>query len=78
MTIVTLSTFFETQDYKNMCLNYYNELDTYQQKIIDGALDLDYNPNAISYKGVSSALSKNKKSINRTGKYSGGVKRFNK
>lgn len=76
MSLVDGATFFETQDYKNMCFSYYNELSGEFQTLIDKALDLDYNPNAISYKSLTAALSKNKKSINRTGRFNGGSGRF--
>lgn len=77
MTCVHLSTFFETQDYKNMCFSYYNELPSDIQSLIDKALDLDYNPNAISYKSLSAALSKTKKDIRRSNRFLGGNKRYN-
>jgi len=77
MTEVHASTFFETQDYKNMCFSYYSELPKETQDLIDKALDLDYNPNAISYKSLSSALSKTRKDIKRSNRFLGGNKRFN-
>lgn len=77
MTEVHLSTFFETQDYKNMCLSYYTELPKEVQNLIDKAMDLDYNPNAISYKSLSAALSKTKKTLVRNNRFAGGNKRFN-
>jgi hypothetical protein len=64
MTEVGLATFFDTQDYKNMCLSYYNELPTDIQKLIDGALNIDYNPDVISYKGASRALANSKRRSN--------------
>jgi hypothetical protein len=78
MTLVGGSTFFETQDYKNMCFSYYNELNSEFQGLIDKALDLEYNPNAISYKSASAALAKNKNSISRSTRFSGGAGRFNR
>lgn len=79
MTLVDGSTFFETMDYKTMCTEYYKELPKDIQNLIDKALDLDYNPDAISYKGLSNALSQNKRSMHRHGRYSGGLPgRFNK
>lgn len=77
MTLVGGSTFFETQDYKSMCFSYYNELSGEFQGLIDKALDLEYNPNAISYKSMSTALAKNKNSISRSRRFSGGTGRFN-
>lgn len=77
MTLVGGSTFFETQDYKNMCFNYYNELSGEFQSLIDKALDLEHNPAAVSYKGLSAALAKNKKSISKSNRFSGGTGRFN-
>lgn len=77
MTEVHASTFFETQDYKNMCFSYYNELPKEIQELIDKSLDLEYNPNAYSYKSLSSALSKTKKDIKRSNRFLGGNKRFN-
>lgn len=44
MTIVNLASFLEHNDYKNMCQMYYEELPINKQKIIDAALNLDYNP----------------------------------
>ncbi len=61
MTLVGGSTFFATQDYKNMCETYYNELTKDIQNMIDKSMDLEYNPEAISYKGAINALSKIKK-----------------
>jgi hypothetical protein len=77
MTLVGGSTFFETQDYRNMCFNYYNELSGEFQSLIDKALDLEHNPAAVSYKGLSAALAKNKKSISKSNRFSGGTGRFN-
>jgi len=76
MTLVGGATYFDTQDYKNMCFNYYNELSGEYQGLIDKALDLEHNPNAISYKSMSAALAKSKKSISRTNRFSGGRGRF--
>jgi len=78
MTLVDGCAFFETQDYKNICYSYYTELSTDLQNAIDGAMDLDYNPDAISYKTLSSALSKNKKGMNRSGRFSSGTGRIRK
>jgi hypothetical protein len=78
MSSVDGCAFFETQDFKNMCYNYYNELPADVQTLIDKAMDLDYNPNAISYKGASAGLAKGRSSTGRTGRYSNGVGRFNK
>ena len=60
MTIVNLSSIFETQDWKNMCISYYNELSQETQNLIDKALDLQYNSDAASYKHVAKVLAKNK------------------
>lgn len=78
MTVVNLSTYFETQDFKTQCTSYYSELPADTQQLIDKALDLAYNPDAISYKGVSSALSKNSgPSVRRSNRFGGGKRRFN-
>jgi hypothetical protein len=39
MTNVIGSTFLDTQDYKNMCISYYNELSSYDKKILDSAIE---------------------------------------
>jgi len=78
MTCVCGSTYFDTQDYKNMCFNYYNELPSEFQSLIDKALDLEHNPDAISYKNLSAALAKNKKSTTRSNRYSGGIGKYNR
>lgn len=56
MTEVNMSTIFETQEWKNMCHDIYNKLDSATQSAIDSALDLNYNPQAMGYKSVSNAL----------------------
>lgn len=76
MTLVTGSTIFDTQDFKNLCLSYYSELPADVQGRIDKSLDLAYNPDAISYKSMSNALAKNKKGVQRTGRFGGGTGRF--
>lgn len=78
MTLVDGCSFFETQDYKNMCYTYYQELPIDIQNLIDGSLDLNYNPDAISYKSLSSALGKNKKGMQRSGRFSSGIGRIRK
>jgi hypothetical protein len=79
MSIVDLSSYFETQDFKSQCTSYYNELQPETQQLIDQALDLNYNPDAISYKGLSSALSKNKNGrMKKSNRFGGGNKRFSK
>lgn len=78
MTLVDGAAFFDSQDYKNMCFSYYNELSGELQALIDKALDLEYNPHAISYKGLSAALAKSKKSTARSGRFTGSNGRYNK
>jgi len=73
MTEVSAATFFETQDFKNLCHLYYNELPSDIQNIIDGSINLDYNSQAISYKSVAHSRSSKSGIPNRTGRYSGGV-----
>ncbi len=71
MTNVNGCTVFETQTFKTMCLEYYKELSIDIQNMIDKALDLDYNPAAISYKGVSNALNNSRRvgGPQKTGRY---------
>lgn len=78
MTNVHAAAFLDTQDYKNICMQYYNELPTDIQNLIDGALNLNYNPDAISYKSVSNALSKSKNTTNRRHTNTSGTGRFNR
>lgn len=75
MTLVDGCTIFNRDEYKNMCTEYYKELSFETQKLIDAALDLDYNPNAISYKNMS-AMATKKGPMKRVGRYSNGVGRF--
>lgn len=56
MTMVNGSTIFESQEWKNMCHEYYKELDSTTQHAIDTALDLTYNPQALGYKSLSNAM----------------------
>ena len=69
MTCVNLATIFETQDWKNMCIAYYNELTLNTQNLIDKALDLQYNSDAASYKSVTKILAKNKLKQAQNNKY---------
>jgi hypothetical protein len=75
MTLVTGSTFVETPDFKSVCYAAYQELNSEMQKLIDQSMDLNYNPDAISYKNLGRAISKanDQKS---GGRYSGGTGRF--
>jgi len=75
MTLVDGCTFFDTQEYKNMCHSYYEELPYEIQYLIDGAIDLEYNPNGVSYKALSGILAKNKGNGVRANRYSGGQRR---
>ena len=72
MTLVCGSTFFNTQDFKNMCNSLYKELPKYKQELIDTALDINYNSEKASYGSVKKALSKTRNSNIRSGKYTGG------
>jgi uncharacterized protein YlzI (FlbEa/FlbD family) len=72
MTLVCGSTFFNTQDFKNMCNSLYKELPKYKQDLIDTALDINYNSEIASYGSVKKALSKTRNSTTRSGKYTGG------
>lgn len=78
MTEVGAATYFDTQDYKNMCMSYYTELPIEIQRLIDGALNLDYNPDVASYKALSNALSKTRKNLGKNNNYSKIQGRFNK
>lgn len=78
MTLVGGSTFFDTQDFKSLCSVYYNELPQDIQNAIDNSINTDYNPDAISYKGLSNALTKTRRSTARNGRFSGGTGRFNR
>lgn len=72
MTLVCGSTFFNTQDFKNMCNSLYKELPKHVQELIDKSLDINYNSDVISYGSVKKALSKTRGSFKRSGKYTGG------
>lgn len=78
MTNVHAAAFLDTQDYKNICMQYYNELPSDIQNLIDSSLNLEYNPNAISYKAASNALSKSKNSSNKRYSSNNNVGRFNR
>lgn len=75
MTCVDGCTFFDTQEYKNMCHSYYEELPYEIQHLIDGAIDLEYNPNGVSYKALSGILAKNKGNGVRANRFGGGQRR---
>lgn len=76
MTEVHASTFFDSQEYKNLCYTYFSELESSTQTLIDAAMDLDYNPDAISYKNLNNILSRNKGKLKKSDKYTGGTGRF--
>jgi len=76
MTLVTGSTFLETQDFKNVCYSAYKELNAEWQRLIDAAMDLNYNPDPISYKSVGKAIAKLDENGNRTHRFQGGTGRF--
>lgn len=69
MTLVNGASIFETQDWFNMCQTYYNELDQVTQNLIDLALDLTYNPNAMGYKAVSGAMRSIRSGVTRRGRF---------
>lgn len=60
MTEVGAATYFDTQEFKNMCLEYYKELSSETQTAIDKALDIDYNPDVVSYRSLSKVLAKSR------------------
>jgi len=47
-------------EYKQRCLDMYTELSPEKKKLIDQAMNLDWNPKGLSYKQLSNAISKGK------------------
>lgn len=64
ITNIYAAHFTETSDYRNMCMNYYNELSKEYQDLIQKAQDLNYNPGTFSLSGLSNLIKNNNQKFN--------------
>lgn len=76
MTLVTASTFLESQDFKNVCYSAYLELPNEYQKLIDQSMDLNYNPDPINYKNLGKGIAKANENGKRVSRFQPGSGRF--